>query len=254
MALPVLSQRDNYGRAIITNQGWTILDNGAAEGQPVDMSELVRLAYEWFADEIVLPDVLGKSMATLDSTKQALRQLNNDHDPSVRPNPLYDFKYMAVAQGASLREAYDCAMYLSELAYVDRIAVPRILTYHFGKNARIDLCSMLAESGLTNIHCLGASPWIREVEELAKLPNVASMDTSMPIYLGYMGYRIDHLEHDAYKLRPKGYFGYGRPTSLVRDIIFHNCRVFYKWADSKASEGAVRELWPERPDNEILPE
>src|SRR5688572_13404584 len=84
LALPLLSQRSRYADAIKNNFGRTILDNGAAEDQPTDMEELLRLGKEWGVHEIVLPDILGKAKATLSASKDALKVI-------VRHGAEYEF-------------------------------------------------------------------------------------------------------------------------------------------------------------------
>jgi len=78
---------------------YTILDNGAFEGQLVSVSDLLRIIEDLKPDEVVAPDIIGDRDATLDAADKFMHAL----DPST-----IDFKVQFCPQGKCLHEWLEC--------------------------------------------------------------------------------------------------------------------------------------------------
>jgi hypothetical protein len=160
---------------------YTILDNGAAEGPAISWNQLAILADKWHVNEVVLPDKLGDAEFTIEVARQA--------GPLTAPLRERGIKIMAVVQGQTLAEVMKCVYAYAGWEHIDVIALPRILNKNFMSTSRVRLAESLAEDPLLShqtIHCLGAYyPFPTEIKSLAQLPNVRSMDTSMPFVYGY---------------------------------------------------------------------
>jgi len=84
-----------------THTGYKILDNGANEGKLSDDLDILNLADDIYADEIVAPDAYLDAEATLSKTETFLGKY---YESRIKGN----FKVMAVAQGKSQQQFMDC--------------------------------------------------------------------------------------------------------------------------------------------------
>jgi hypothetical protein len=164
---------------------FSIIDNGAAEGEPVSAKYLLERANMICADEIVLPDVLKDGHATIvASTEEWLL----DSIPSR--------SRMVVPQGDSWGEWEWCLDSLLQRASPATIGVPKWIEGEL-PGGRLRALKHIRERGLDgryNIHLLGlARPPLREIREL-NFPFVRSIDTSLPIALAQQFCRLSGLE------------------------------------------------------------
>lgn len=187
LMLPQLASDPTYLAAYkeaTVRSDYVILDNGVAEGKPVAWSEITALAQSAKVSEIVLPDVMCDAEGTFEATKAVWKSRD------------INFRYMYVAQGASLSEAFSYVVKaLDERRWISTIGIPRHLVKTVRFDARLRLAEMLEalrESGTFNfqIHFLGTnSYWMQEVKYVeAALPGVVrGVDTSAPYVYSYLG-------------------------------------------------------------------
>lgn len=177
-----------------------ILDNGAYEGWDYTKEQIHRLGKEIGADELVVPDVMGKQRESL----ELLRHFE----------PVEGFQYMAVLQG---RTAEEICEYIEELdpnqfPWLTTIGIPRhligtlITSWHL--HARLKAASIIRQKygDRYQIHFLGASPlWYFEIAEAAATGFIRSVDTSAPFYLAMNNVRLSS-STDSKVDRPVRYF------------------------------------------------
>ncbi|MGW8180763.1 MAG: hypothetical protein ACWGQW_18685, partial [bacterium] len=155
---------------------YVILDNGAAEGQTMSWNQMFNLATSWPVNEVVLPDKLRNAEFSITNALSAKKLGRQLRDRGI--------KLMAVAQGETLAEVMKCIYAYAGMDYISVIGLPRVLNAQFRTTSRLRLAESLANDRDLHgfeLHCLGSHyPFPKEVYELAQLPNVRSMDTSMP--------------------------------------------------------------------------
>jgi hypothetical protein len=206
---------------------YVVLDNGAAEGSTYGWNQLRNLAHRLLPQEIVLPDKLRDRFATFDNARQA-RVFLEGLD--------FDVNLMAVCQGETLADIVFCANQYANIEGISVIGLPRVLNEQFGKESRVKFAESFASDshvGHMPIHCLGASYfWPQEMKELAKLPNVRSMDTSMPYVFGYAGMSLEASVPKNGIKRPDNYFGLDYPQNGNREVVEQNVRLCLQWAQA----------------------
>jgi len=111
------------------NGSYVLLDNGAFEDSMVGIDELVNVAEEIEATEMVLPDSIGDGKATVRAVTDALEYVVS------RGHHKYH-RLMAVAQGADLYEWSMCAEQLLDIPEIDTLGIPKKLLTDVGPNAR----------------------------------------------------------------------------------------------------------------------
>jgi hypothetical protein len=215
---------------------YTILDNGAAEGTTAGLNELSVLIQKCIdlgsaPHELVLPDELGNCDATRGMVLAA-----KDLGPLQDLRIDYGIKFMAVAQGQSLAEIMSCINLFTELSYVDVIGLPRIMNQTFGQHSRLRMAESLAktDSYPKPIHCLGSFYYYpTEARDLKWLPNIRSMDTSLPWVYGIKGRYIDRVIRGDID-RPSNYFQYELNTNQ-RSVSERNVWSLIRWAQTRRS-------------------
>lgn len=218
---------------------YTILDNGAAEGSTAGLNELDSLLTKYFdpegageIDELVLPDKLQDCEATRTFVLEAgsLGPLMSWHNDA-------GVKFMAVAQGKDLAEVMSCVNLYQELDYVDVIGLPRCLNQQFTKQSRLRLSESLNDDPnyTKPIHCLGSYyHFPREMQSLKWIPQVRSMDTSLPWVYGWQGRFVDGMISSREIARPEDYFNV-EYDSVQRRTSERNVNICLRWA--KAHSG-----------------
>lgn len=174
----------------IKYHAYTILDNGAAEGKPMPIEDIVKKAELLHASEIVLPDAYMDSEKTLQWHSEALGYLQSYYG-SYQEIP---FNLMIVPQGKTNDEWIACAKSLI-LKYGDviqTIGIPKHLIKTLdNRDARLMVIDELnndPEIDLAefNIHLLGCWKTPLEVLTIAKvakqgdIPPVRSCDSAIP--------------------------------------------------------------------------
>lgn len=173
MILPHLLDLEDYKNYFRHLNGFKILDNGANEDVEIHIEELIMLGIKNNVDEIIIPDVLGNKVATQHKIEDFLLH------PALE---LWAGKLMAVVQGKTWDEMYECIdFYLAE-PKITTIGLPRLLTGQvMDRNVRCILAKHINER--KPVHCLGANAWVEEVTELAIQGNVRGIDTSYPFVM-----------------------------------------------------------------------
>jgi len=211
---------------------YTILDNGAAEGQSIGLNQLHTLVRDWpEIDELVLPDKLTDCATTRDFVLQV-----GNLEPLLELKEQNGVKFMAVAQGMTLAEVMSCINLYTELPYVDVIGLPRVMNILFGRQSRLRMCEALARNDTypKPIHCLGSLyQYPSEARNLKWLPNVRSMDTSLPCGYGIQERYITSILNKQIE-RPDNYFHYDLNKNQ-RYISDRNAGTLLRWAEAPAS-------------------
>jgi len=86
------------------NDSYTILDNGANENKLCEPEEIINVAYDLFADEIIAPDVYGDYVGTKDKTQEFLSKY---YDKYLKDK----FNIMGVIQGDTEESFLNCFNY-----------------------------------------------------------------------------------------------------------------------------------------------
>lgn len=230
----------HYDRLCKREDQYVILDNGEAEGQNyLSSAQLVGVGVYFRVNEIVVPDVIGDSIATLNRMKQFFKDIHDLRNDAFGPNDVARMNYMGVVQGRSRKEAQDCIDMMMEL-YGDKLktlALPRHLLQSCDNfDTRLDLAQYIFHNytgpqGGIQIHCLGASH-LSAVEclYLAKQGIVRGMDTSMPYNWAFHG---KYLNEDLEIIkRPDRYFTQ-RNIMFRPDALHHNIGVMRRWANGE---------------------
>jgi hypothetical protein len=211
-----------FYRSNISSKDFVIVDNGAAEGDPVSLDRLVAMASSYAADEIVIPDVLKNAGRTL----RALDEFIEGEYPNLLPS----MSFMFVAQGTRPDEVMECIdAALSKMPLT--IGIPRHLLATFGRvEARIEILQRFEKKYGTDkpVHLLGTSYLMPgEIMQIAKqFPWVRGVDSSMP-YNHAMA--ACDLRDRMAVTRPVNYFTeehFMNPLMLERNI-----RTYLEWAN-----------------------
>jgi len=180
------------------------LDNSVFElGESVTADFLLKYAKMINPTHIVPPDVLHNGPATTASVESFIARMKEEN---------LEYKVIAVVQGKTEKEYFECYSKLVNNPDVSVIAIPYDILFYddelipkHGKNvirfvdARHKLIDRLIESGIINEekhhHLLGCSDPIEftRYRDGDKYDFVVSVDTSCPIIHGYFDMKIDYL-------------------------------------------------------------
>lgn len=225
MGLAHLVRSPSYLRSLqaaVQDNRFVILDNGAAEGEPVSNEGLQEAARLIGAKEVVLPDVMRDAQGTVDAATRYLKELG----------PAVGVEYMAVAQGTTFDEVKKYIDQFKLYGPIATIGLPRLLV-DYNRSMRIDLANwMLSEFGKRyNIHFLGTNPaWPREVYYAARYaPHVRSVDTSMPYNYALAKVKLDTTGPLPKVTRPQGYFEKDHAGMVSMNLIEANEDIFKRW-------------------------
>jgi len=187
MVIPQLLEIEPYYNYYASRLDYVILDNGAVEFGAMDNGELIELAKEIKANEIVMPDKLCDGLETFN--------LSFDFYCVLSKSERKQFKLMAVPQGKDLIDFVNCYTRLKSLNpdvvglnhWFDstgefRTIMQRRLDVNLFKNFEIHLL------GLTNADELNRSN-----------PKVRSCDTSYAFKMAYQNRVIDYGESNVCK-------------------------------------------------------
>lgn len=211
--------------------GFTILDNGVAEGEDRTFRSILDIARRYHVNEVVLPDVMRDAKATMNAVEDAFDSLGAHES----------FGLVGVVQGTTMNECYDMVnYYLAHQGYgVQTIGLPRHLnlTLCDGNNdpylPRLELARYIrAWDKNINIHLLGLTPnYILELKDAGRAYNlvgVRGVDTSAPFVYAHKHTWIgtgDVVE------RPANYFDLERPD-FGTDWLDINVATLKEWCNA----------------------
>jgi len=154
---------NHYARA----NTFKILDNGAYENDKMDMWDILRVADEISAAEIILPDTI-------------MRRMPKEFYEELIPSLPKGYQYQVIPQGSTPMEWREAYLELCDLDGVDTIGIPIWLSKEFGSRPNVVL-HMFRKGELNlskNHHLLGLDNYW----ELIMYPPglIRSVDTSLP--------------------------------------------------------------------------
>jgi hypothetical protein len=204
---------------------YIVMDNGAAEGDPVEDAILLSRARDMEVDELVVPDAMGSYPETLNRVRKFF---NTYHEGREWFN--LDVKFMGVVQGQNMAEVMNCLEYYALNTYFSSIGIPRHFIQTFEANeARWKIAEAMVIEGLHErfeIHLLGTSQYcIDEITHMHDLP-IRSVDTSAPYNYTY-AYQSMEARHAVKRF--EGYFG-PRFRQLDARLLQENIETYKGWA------------------------
>jgi len=182
-----------YFKRIRRRGYFVMLDNGTPEGVPLDHSELVKAYKIVQPDELVLPDVLEDSQATLEASYTFLQNYEEIVPPRNR---------MFVPQGKTVEEWEWCLDEFENSRHTfETIGVPKHMEGKEG--GRVACLQAIERRGLHkkyHVHMLGCHKEpVKEVRyAIAACPWIRGIDTAAPYAYAQAGKDITCGEHYGY--------------------------------------------------------
>ena len=209
----MLLKDHEYAAFYKQSKKFKILDNGCAElGKSIPTDDLIKLAVDYKADVLVLPDVWMNGKSTLKESEAAIQEIKNKF-----PKEYERLRFMFVIQGNSINDFNNCYGTFEGNRYLDadvnkviyglpyltcaKIMAPfsptnrdddvtnsRIrLIQHIGFNPEEYECTQKYD-----VHLLGAGfNFSQELSFMRHYPNVATADTSTPYILATNNITLD---------------------------------------------------------------
>jgi len=184
-----------------------MVDNGAAEfGKPIGINDILSIAERVGADEIIVPDVLGDSEATIALAKETYWRI-----------PM--MKRAVVPQGRDWASWFDCLVELVALGCQTICIAKR---YERLLGGRVRALQILAENHMLlnhHIHLLGfdQDP-IEEIRRaLAFYPDIRGVDSAAPIAYAQKKIEISTGVHASYEWNK--FYPYELASSNVNTIL-----------------------------------
>lgn len=219
----LVHQSDDYAKfyqRMVSKKEYVILDNSAFEmekqGKGLDPEPVLKASKIIGAHEVIATDVLLNGQATVDSTRNFIKEYLKFFGEEIRlnkPRP----KIMAVPQGNTVDEWIDCYVRLLHMQHVQVLGFSKIsVPISFGGpnarkvsggvvQARIKLLDYLRDNKLLpsqlsqtgnapRIHLLGGDDYSgMELDYMSTWysKDVRSNDSSAPIWYGAQGVKFD---------------------------------------------------------------
>lgn len=217
---------ETYNRVYREIGGFKILDNGAAEGVEVYHVDLHDVATSCSADEIVVPDTLGDCDDTIRKVRAFERWARPDQ-----------FQYAGVVQGRTMAEIVKCLNFYDGEEWITSVHIPRIVNRTIHRTFRFTfLEALFGQTGskyqyrFDNIHCLGASEWIREAAALASVPIIRGMDTSLLASMAIAQRSIGTSDAEYAQRQPNFFETPIRRESTTWKLLCGNIERYLDWA------------------------
>jgi hypothetical protein len=207
---------------------FVILDNGVAEGKKIDFKEILDIADRFGVSEVVLPDVMGDAVATMNAAARAI-YVHGMH---------YPVHYMYVVQGQTYEEVMMSARFAFSFGSVKSLGIPRHLIETLNDDrARWRLADMIMQQNWRQmhgrqIHFLGMNPTApREIEYAPHWLKhvVRGFDTSAPYNFAFYSSSMSGPEKVTCK-RPKNYFEQPAEEFLPM-MVHHNIEYLKRCAE-----------------------
>jgi hypothetical protein len=166
-----------------------ILDNGAAEGEPIPADRLLELAKTTGVDEVIAPDVIGDADASIQLAAQFVSAYTNK---LAEDTGFARVRVMGVVHGNGSEEVMKCAEAYYDMGF-DTFGVPR---YHVAiqRDARLHITPLLRERWPTmDIHWLGCNPLFPDEVRLASVAYrevIRGVDSATPFYYAAANSRL----------------------------------------------------------------
>ena len=220
------------------------------KGVGLSFERVINLALKVDADEIVLTDYVYDSNRTLEAVKECINLVK-------KRNLVNKFKLHAVPQGRSVEEWLTCFNSLMEMDEIDVIGLSKLsVPYIFYGNTKApgyiansrkeilkkiinnknyEICAkgirLKGKKKWKKIHLLGGGPWLAyELSILKKYSFIRSVDSSMPIWYGIHGLKIDYNTGIINKILKKVNLLYMNNISYEQiSAIMHNIAVILKY-------------------------
>lgn len=183
-----------YSRIEDNKRPSKVLDNGAFElGASIDPRKYLELVQEIAPRIVVLPDVVNDVDATIAATKEFL-------DTVWEPTGMIDKAagLMGVLQGQSPTDYLKCLDFYFENPDLEYIGVPYHLFYRPKFIRKYEIDKRCRDQGVS-IHILGL-PNPFEIIELREIPEVVSLDTSLPVVSAKFNRRLWHMRWKSERL------------------------------------------------------
>lgn len=221
--LPVMIKNGNALRER-NGKPYIIMDNSLIElGYPLPVADVLVAAETVNASVVVLPDVLGDRIKTLELSAQAANELNE-----LRVSSAYarGVRMLGVAQGQTLNDVFSCARDLIQQVGVDLVSIPRHVTAKVG--SRVKLAEMVRQYGKP-VHLLGFSENLLDDFTALGIPGVIGIDSAVPIWFGLQGFELPTtppVDADFGK-RPKDY----ESQTEINSQVIRNLRRVDRWVN-----------------------
>jgi hypothetical protein len=223
--LPQLIESFTYKSfyANLSSSHYKILDTGAFEGEGMGGEELLNVAIELRAHEVVIPDVMGDSEATWE------KMLEFAYHARLSSQFKYGFViHTPYAEGgpAQLAELAD-----PKYDWIDVVYLPKLLWKH-DPLARLDLAGHIHQfhSKRFEVHMLGSvAEDPTEIIAAARSGFVRGIDTSLPFVESFYGNTMDVWTNGTRPKRPENYFALPR-AGFNEFLVEKNIRTTKRWA------------------------
>ncbi len=206
-----------------------IMDNSLWElGEAMCLEDLMYAVSIIQPQELIIPDMFGKSDETIDMTEKFLDEIG-----SVRRWE----RNFVVPHGKDRQDWIKCFDYFSDQFYAHVIGLPKVLDDIWEPGGRIGCLSFLEATGRIRTdkiyHALGIRNDPIELLMLSKFKWLRSLDTALPIHAGIQGIQFDSqfgLSRRRPK-RPEKYFDTEwRHVNQFESIIQVNVDLTLAWA------------------------
>lgn len=212
----------NHFRCLPSND-YIILDNSVIElGTAVSIEQVLEAAKIIGADEIILPDAFCDKDRTIELLNEIM-STQKYHD--------IPYKMMAVPQGKTVEDWFECYNYILDLPIIHTIGIPKVIDAIFpgGRLALLDfLDDYLLIDESKEYHLLGVWNNPIEIRWAATFDWIRGVDSSVAYVCGSRGIRFDPYA-GAEKPDCEWDFYETVPEEALNDVLY-NMEVMEEWA------------------------
>lgn len=206
---------------------YKILDNSAAEGCKVSSKILMDMAEEIKADEIVIPDELCVGWKTTLLARFFIRDVPKEKRDKYR--------WLICPQGKSEDEYMRCLKNILALPECPKNVVIGVSKFSAPKcfGNRVRCVKAIIDAGITNeIHLLGTTEDLNEVNILKQYPQIRSNDSCISILAATEGikFEVDNLSKIKRPVTTNEYFDVDMSMQQI-ELAKHNIAVLKKAAN-----------------------
>lgn len=191
MALAQHVDDEQYANYFRNSSKHTIMDNGACEGEQIEVSKVEDLAHKINADDVVVHDSPYDMKETLELVDVFFDEFQHTED----------FNFVGVPQGSNAAEWIDCFKAMCRDDRIDviglsKLSIPVCFEDVVGTDnlmlTRLSAIQHIVEYGYTDkpVHVLGLDEPI-ELAVIKKYPFIRSCDSCLPILCGKEGINIE---------------------------------------------------------------